>query len=345
MARAREVGGHRYRRFALRPAAGLAVTLATLLGSSVTQAATHGEWNATTRQLGVSIQAAPSRNDLEIPCRNADSAGQFTVLSPASWSVAGIVKRGGLPFLRLARSAPASVDETVVVQISGTDARGGLGTLSLTTDASLVESTNAEQTFLASRDFNESSLTPTPDFSGTATSPTPLSFDSGSNRISGAVRVTTDTQDYIRFTVPSGTQLTALYVMSFDPNNTCFNAITQGPVSFDPNTGSVPAGVLYGGNHVGLEADKTDISARFAPGAVPAGAGPGINFPLGPGTYSYEVQQTSAILSSYTLDFTITEVVTVSAPMPAWSALATAGALVMLGLGLARRAPRRRVSS
>jgi hypothetical protein len=175
-------------------------------------------------------------------------------------------------------------------------------------------------------DYNEANLQP-PDFSNTVSSPTPLTFSLGDNRITGTVVAgLVDQQDFITFTIQPGQQLAAIKLVSYEPNNRGFHALTAGPQSFDPATGIHPA-EPHGGNHLGLEPDGADLLPGLARGQVPGGAGPGINRELGPGVYTYVIQQTGTPLVTYTLNFVVSPFVPA---LPPWGA-ALVGTLVVAG--------------
>lgn len=167
------------------------------------------------------------------------------------------------------------------------------------------------------------------DLSSNETAPTPLVFTVGSNVINGSILGGTDTRDYITFTIPAGQSLTGLILLAYDdpgtgaPNdgNTGFHAINIGSTSLIPGAGNV--GSFLGANHV-----IPSIGSDLLPGLGNAGLGAaGFTGPLGPGTYSYLIQQTSpGVTSVYSLQFNVV-------PEPSSLLLSLAGA----GLAFRRR--------
>jgi PEP-CTERM motif len=145
------------------------------------------------------------------------------------------------------------------------------------------------------------------DLSSDPAAPTPITFQLGSNIINGTVFTGTDTRDYITFTIGAGFQLTSLRLLVYDdlgtgtPNdgNTGFHAINLGATSFIPSV--LTADQFLGGDHlnppVGVDLLPTLASAPLA--------GTGFTVPLGPGTYSYLVQQTGPQVTGYSLEFDV----------------------------------------
>lgn len=145
------------------------------------------------------------------------------------------------------------------------------------------------------------------DLSNDPLAPTPLEFNAGKNTISGTVTTSSmppDTRDFITFTVPPHHQLTALRLMKYlelstgGPGNRGFHAINTGATSFVP--GAATRLNFLGGDHVDPVPDGTDLLPGLADG-MPAGTGFAV--PLGPGTYSYVIQQTGPHVSAYTVEF------------------------------------------
>ena len=144
------------------------------------------------------------------------------------------------------------------------------------------------------------------DLSTNPLAPTPLTFGVGNNEIIGSVQSPNDTRDYITFTIEAGQTLQSILLLQYEDSNTGgpasrgFNAINQGTTSFIPNGGT--AGQFLGGAHLDPLPPGTDLLPILA-GAPQAGTGFGV--PLGPGDYSYLIQQTGPELSGYTLDFVV----------------------------------------
>jgi PEP-CTERM motif len=145
------------------------------------------------------------------------------------------------------------------------------------------------------------------DLSSDPAAPTHITFQLGSNIINGSVFTGTDTRDYITFTIGAGFQLASLRLLVYDdlgtgtPNdgNTGFHAINLGATSFIPSV--TTADQFLGGDHlnppVGVDLLPTLAAAPLA--------GTGFTVPLGPGTYSYLVQQTGPQLTGYSLEFNV----------------------------------------
>lgn len=146
------------------------------------------------------------------------------------------------------------------------------------------------------------------DLSGDASAPTALDFTVGTNTISGQVTSSTpaDTRDFITFTIGHRHELRALRLASYRdlpggaPGNRGFHAINTGATSFVPSAAT--AASFLGGDHVDPVADGTDLLPALADG-MPAGTG--FTLPLGPGTYSYVIQQTGPQVTSYRIEFEI----------------------------------------
>jgi hypothetical protein len=154
---------------------------------------------------------------------------------------------------------------------------------------------------------------------------TPLSI--GSNTISGTV--TQGERDYFRFNVPTGYTLNQIFLTVHSPANTSFFAIQSGTqITVDPTAPT--AGPLLGYVHTGGGLVGTDVLDDMATSNLLVPPAQGFALPLGPGDYSFWMQQTSAILTSYAFDVII-------APEPTTAAL--------FGLGLASLAIARRRSA
>jgi hypothetical protein len=140
------------------------------------------------------------------------------------------------------------------------------------------------------------------DLSNEPSTPTPLVFGLGTNVVAG--RVTTsapaDTRDFLTFTIPAGRQLTGLRVVSWGGNNLGFHAINVGATSFIPS--SATDNSFLGGDHLNPPTVPVELLAELLDGDT---AGVGTTAPLGPGTYSYVIQQTGPQLSDYRLEFIV----------------------------------------
>lgn len=145
------------------------------------------------------------------------------------------------------------------------------------------------------------------DASNDAAAPTVLNLSSGSNLVSGSVTRSNDIVagdiDFFTFTITDGEMLEGIFLTAYDPpNDRGFHAINTGPtgiVPSGPNAGD-PSEYL-GATHLSFVGADTNLLDDFA---TPL-AGQGVEGPLGPGTYSYIIQQTGPVVSTYTLDFTV----------------------------------------
>jgi hypothetical protein len=166
------------------------------------------------------------------------------------------------------------------------------------------------------------------DLSSNAAAPTAVTFAMGSNVITGSVFTGTDSRDYITFTVQPGQALSALILLMYDDpdtgaandGNTGYQAIILGSTSLVPTAENSLS--FLGGSHVAPPIG-TDFLPIMGSGSI---AGSGFSGPLGPGTYSYHIQQTGPQVTAYSLDFVVV-------PEPSFGVLAIVGA----GLVLRRR--------
>lgn len=144
------------------------------------------------------------------------------------------------------------------------------------------------------------------DLSNNANAPTPLAFGVGSNVVVGSMGAPNDPREFLTFSIQNGQSLVSLWLMRYEdllvggPGNTGFHAINAGPTSFIPGAGT--AGNFLGGDHVHGSQVGSDLLPLLA--AAPL-AGTGFTIPVGPGTYSYIIQQTGPDLTGYTLDFRV----------------------------------------
>jgi hypothetical protein len=142
------------------------------------------------------------------------------------------------------------------------------------------------------------------DLSTDPNAPTPVSFSLGSNLISGSITGPDDIRDYLTFTIPTGMALAELRQLEYvtlpggEPGNRGFHAIIAGNTSFLPDASNI--GNFLGGNHVDPLPVGTDMLPALAAATL---GGTGFTIPLGPGTYTYHIQQTTQILTGYSLDF------------------------------------------
>lgn len=153
------------------------------------------------------------------------------------------------------------------------------------------------------------------DLSTNPAAPTPLVFVPGSNIVKASVRASTDTQDYITFTVPFGTKLIALNQLMYSPNNVGFMAFNAGATSYIPD---VSTDVFFlSGIHANASNTGTDIMPLFVTNNVTSNA---LADPwLDPGQYCFVMQQANTTLTTYWLEFVIEGAVPAQAPT--WGAI------------------------
>lgn len=181
------------------------------------------------------------------------------------------------------------------------------------------------------------------DLSWNPNAPTAVTMSVGSNVIQGSVSTGAgDTRDYITFTIAEGQALVALNQLSYvdipggGPGNRGFHSINLGSTSFIPSAST--ASSFLGGNHLDAETPGTDLLPSLA--TAPQ-AGTGFAIPLGPGQYSYLIQQGGPQTSGYSMEFVVESTVAV----PLLTPLAM-GVLAALLLGstwvMLRKVPRSR---
>jgi hypothetical protein len=156
------------------------------------------------------------------------------------------------------------------------------------------------------------------DLSSDPSDPTVVLFSLGSNLIEATTIASTDTYDYLTFTIPMGQTLTDLRLLEFTDltfggdGNTAFHAIISGTTSYIPDFRNVNN--FLGANH--LDPIHVGINLLEDLAGAPLG-GTGFTAPLGPGTYTYHVQQVDELLTGYKLDFIVEETEPASADFDA----------------------------
>lgn len=181
------------------------------------------------------------------------------------------------------------------------------------------------------------------DLSSDPNTPTALAFVPGTNVVTGSVTSTapTDTADYFTFTVPSGFRVEAIKQMAWSdvpgpgPGNRGYHAIIAGPTSLVPTAGNSLQ--FLGGHHMDQVASGTDLLTDLGGAGRQAGTGFGA---LGPGVYTYHVQQTGAQKSAYNLQFVLVEFRAVPA-LGRGTVLLAAALLMAIGAIVAARRVRR----
>jgi hypothetical protein len=171
------------------------------------------------------------------------------------------------------------------------------------------------------------------DFSNSGLSPTVVQVRLGSNLISGSTGFGAAgvDQDYFSITVPFGAALGSLTVLpgTTVAGDVSFIAVQRGPQVTVPTNPTTASGLL-GWMHYGSGNINRDILPRIGMGQDATGFTP----PLGPGTYSFWVQDFDSGPVTYNFDFWLTSAVAV--PEPETYAVLAVG-LVFLIAGLRRR--------
>jgi hypothetical protein len=146
------------------------------------------------------------------------------------------------------------------------------------------------------------------DLSTDPNAPTALAFPVGSSTVTGITGNTTGAvdRDYITFTIPAGSTLVGLNLLALSPNNIAFTSFNAGATSFVPSAAT--AASFLAGIHINAVQIGTNLMPLFVSDSV---TGNSLSSPdLGPGTYCFLIQQTNAILQSYSLEFVV------SGPVP-----------------------------
>ena len=146
------------------------------------------------------------------------------------------------------------------------------------------------------------------DLSGNAVSPTSLGVVSDAVLlVKGSVQTPVDTRDYFTITIPKGVTLDSMRLIDyFDGStggfgNTGYVMIDDGPTSVIPSNST--SGDFLGGSHLNrirFANDTVNMLDRLS--GAPQG-GSGFSFPLGPGSYTFNVQQTGVQENVYEIQF------------------------------------------
>ncbi|HKW15570.1 MAG TPA: hypothetical protein VJS69_13875 [Candidatus Krumholzibacteria bacterium] len=131
--------------------------------------------------------------------------------------------------------------------------------------------------------------------------PTPITFATGTNTIIGTVTGTPVDRDYITFTIAPGTVLAHLNLITWDPDDFGFMAFNAGATGLVPS-GATNASFLSGIHLNGADVGQ-DLMVFFATRKVTTNGLPQPQ--LGPGTYTWIVQQLGPFIESYQVDFVI----------------------------------------
>ncbi len=145
------------------------------------------------------------------------------------------------------------------------------------------------------------------DLSDDPAAPTVLALSIGSNTVTGTVQesdnIAGGDRDFITFTVPHGQTLTAINLAIWDTNDNGFIAINDGATGFIPGAGTI--GDFLAGTHVGTGDLGDDLLEALQTRSLTTNA---LSVPsLGPGTYTFVIQQVSAVLQGYSMDLVLTE--------------------------------------
>ena len=142
------------------------------------------------------------------------------------------------------------------------------------------------------------------DLSDDPDAPTALAFPTGASTVTGTVEQSgapSGDRDYITFTVPPTLELAELNLLAYAPDNIGFAAFTAGPTSVIP--GFDTNDVFIAGIHIDASDIGTNLLPRFDTDVVTTNDLP--EPVLGPGTYTLVIQQTSAILQDYSVEFVL----------------------------------------
>jgi hypothetical protein len=131
--------------------------------------------------------------------------------------------------------------------------------------------------------------------------PTPVVFSVGSNYIIGSVTNTSPTnpRDTITFTIPAGHTLVSIIMHTWGGGNTGFSAINSGTTSLVPQNTNIDfwmAGIHIDSSFVGTDLLDAMRDASVTTQSLDASQ-------LDPGDYCYLIQQTSPVISNYSLEF------------------------------------------
>jgi len=139
------------------------------------------------------------------------------------------------------------------------------------------------------------------EISDDAANPTAIQLDLGSNLLNGAV--TAGDIDYVTVNVPEGHELSALDLVSYESDNDrSFIGVQPGTV-FTELPDSVDVANLLGFTLFGTGTLGTDILPVIGQGE----GAEGFTAPLPAGDYTFWIQETGDIVSSYSFDFQVTE--------------------------------------
>lgn len=164
-------------------------------------------------------------------------------------------------------------------------------------------------------------------FSNSGLSPTVVHVDLGSNLISGSTGFGAAgvDRDYFSLTVPTGAMLSSLIVLpgTTVSGDVSFIGVQRGPQVTVPSDTTTASGLL-GWMHYGSGNINRDILPRIGMGQDATGFTP----PLGPGTYSFWVQDFDPGPVTYNYDLRLTAMAAV--PEPETHALLAVGLVFLI---------------
>jgi len=132
--------------------------------------------------------------------------------------------------------------------------------------------------------------------------PTPIVFAVGSNVIKGSAgNVNAQARDYITFTVPAGHVMTAANLQVYTPENTGFCALNEGSTSVVPSNPTI--GFWLAGTHLDPTFVGTDLFDAMSNASVTTESLPASE--LGPLTYTFVIQQTSPLITTYQIEWVL----------------------------------------
>jgi hypothetical protein len=138
------------------------------------------------------------------------------------------------------------------------------------------------------------------DLSGNRLAPTAWTLSGGTNRLIAGT--SPGDQEYLRVNLPAGLKLDTLVVQFYTSSDKMFLGMQQG-TTFTVAPETATAADMYGYVHFGASADNvgTDVldDMGVAPGAV------GFTPPLASGSYTFWLQQGTAGVTTYQLNFNV----------------------------------------
>jgi hypothetical protein len=162
------------------------------------------------------------------------------------------------------------------------------------------------------------------DLSNVASAPTLVNLTSGGNKITGTTGTGSGSVDldYFRVNVPAGMKLVAIDLLSYDGPSQSFIGVERGTAFTDAASTSANPRLLLGYTHFNSSMIGTDVLDDIGAGA----GSQGFTGPLGPGDYSFWIQENSTPVVHYQFSLMLsTGVPALPAPF---------GVLLFAGLGL-----------